>query len=47
VELERKQCLALVKGGDARTSKIKTVDCIIPNRVLSALPGNGCMMTGH
>ncbi len=38
LDLRPKQCLALVKGGNAQTSKIQTVDCIIPNRVLCAQP---------
>lgn len=42
MDVRPKQCLALVKGGNASSSKIQSVDCIIPNRVLCAQPLNGC-----
>lgn len=44
VDLRANQCLGLVKGDNARDSKIQAVDCNIPNRVLCARPLTGCMI---
>lgn len=46
LELESKSCLALVKGADAASSRIQSLDCALEARVLCGYSLDGCTGPG-